>query len=153
MSEYKKGAAIVFTGGRYIGLTGWFNDAGSTTEKMYSVIVKKKDDKLAITRVMKTSVELAVEHAKEPSTYTEAILKQMPDINQTLSKVCDMLAECKVGKQDYEHLMAAFVYKLEASKEKQQSKGFKAKYRRVAFNKTKSMDFIKLEKGVGINKN
>jgi hypothetical protein len=90
-----KGNAIRFTRGKYKGQTGWVNkDKKSTKERIYVIV--DEGDKLNRTWVKKTSVKPALQ--PRPTSYSEAVLQQCPDVEARLEALCAELATCLIER-------------------------------------------------------
>jgi hypothetical protein len=91
-----KGDPIRFTRGTYQGKTGWCNkDKESKKTRLY-VIVDLGRGKMKRTWVKKSSVKPAIR--SRPTSYSEAVLQQCPDLEEKLEKLCAELAMCKIEK-------------------------------------------------------
>jgi hypothetical protein len=69
---------------------------------------------------------------KPPASYSEATLREHPDIEASLDKICQELAKCSIHK-DASGIMAIIQGKLVEATEKQSSLGNKGLYRHVKF--------------------
>jgi hypothetical protein len=129
----KKGQSIRFVGGKYGGKKGWINVDKTAGEETTPVIVnlKKKGEKE--TYVYNFSFE--IEHATEPSSYAGAVLKQCPDLDCALTKLCRDFAKCSI-KKDYPGFAAIIERKLQEATELIESKGSRGLYRRIEFDST-----------------
>ena len=136
-TQLRKGEAIRFVGGKYIGYNGFFNLSGDTTKCYYPVIVtnyKKSDGTVydKVTKVAKDSVRASSEFSV-PKSRAEAILNQHPKIEKQMNDLCRMLAQCELNPS-LKSIQKLFAKKLRAAAEKQQAKGSSALYRKVAYN-------------------
>jgi hypothetical protein len=122
-----KGEPIRFTGGKYLGCTGWLDSANGETDAMYYVIVAKykgKEDKP--TRVLKKSVEAA--HKGDPASRAGAILEQQPKIEKLMKELAWSLAKCRPSDNDMHNLQELFGMELSKAREKLAGMGSKAQY-------------------------
>jgi hypothetical protein len=124
-----KGDPIRFIKGKYKGKTGWRNkDKESTRERLY-VIVDLGNNKLKATWVKKSSAKPAIQ--PRPTSYSEAVLQQCPDIEEKLEKLCAELAMCKI-ERDPNGILAIINVKLAEACETQAGKS-RALYRSIDY--------------------
>jgi hypothetical protein len=127
-----KGTAIrIVSKGKYEGKTGWLNADMEATPKMYYVIIDMGNDATHETRLMQESVRML--ETKPAASYSEATLRDHPDIEYFLEKLCRELAKCSIHK-DPSGIMAIINKKLNDATEKQNSLGNKGLYRHVKFD-------------------
>jgi hypothetical protein len=95
----RRGDAIGFIAGCYIGYTGWTDKSKDQTPAMIPVIVhgfKKANGNTVdkATRVRKTSVAFGAPAV--PTNFEEATLQQHPKIEDVMVKLCRQLAKCGI---------------------------------------------------------
>jgi hypothetical protein len=126
-----KGQKIRFIGGKYGGKKGWINADRPASEERTYVIVNLKKKGLRNTFVMDFS--FAFEPTTEPASYARAVIQQCPDLDCALTKLCRDFAECSI-KKDLPGFAVVLGEKLEEAAALLESKGSKARYRRIKFD-------------------
>jgi hypothetical protein len=77
-----------------MGKTGWIDNEKTETAKMIYVIVDLGSGGTKRTQVNKDSVGKAL---RTPSSYSQVVLQQCPNIEQKLNKLCLELAKCSIA--------------------------------------------------------
>ena len=134
-TQLRKGEAIRFIGGKYLGYKGFFNLSDDTTRAYYPVIVsnwQKADGTMydKVTRVQKDHVKARKDD--NPKSRAEAILQQHPKIEKQMNDLCRMLAQCDLNPNS-KTIYKIFASKMKAASAKQREKGSGALYRKVVF--------------------
>ena len=94
-----KGKAIRFVKGTHAGETGWYNDSKRKSKRSVyrHVIVHLVDDDDKVTekatRVKKTSIRPEWD---APQTFEQACVQQHPEMEQCMTKLAEMWAECAI---------------------------------------------------------
>jgi hypothetical protein len=132
----RRGEAIRFVAGTYIGYTGWLDESREVTTLSAPVIVhafKKKDGSTVdkATTVRKTSVGPA--DIAHPTSYAEAVMQQHPKIDQMMEKLCRQLAKCEMVDTSEYSVLLMFSAKLQAAVARQLSLGGDAEWKRVQY--------------------
>ena len=123
-----KGDEIYIASGSYKGRKAWKNEAKKHPPKSYYVIVDMGDGTELTTRILRRSVGVAPE---PPTSYEEAAVQQIPDIQYHLKKAAYHLAKCQIN--DWEELACLFqIMCLEAQVELE-TLGPKAAYYNVQY--------------------
>lgn len=115
-----KGDPILFVKGKYKGKTGWYNQEKGSTRTRHYIIVDMGHNVLIRTWVNKASARPAV-LVSPPTSYSEAVLQQCPDVEEKLEKLCTELAMCKIDK-DPNGILAIINQKLAEACQTQASK-------------------------------
>ena len=89
--DQRKGERIRFMRGTYKGQFGWKDTKEGETKKQVYVILE--DGKT--TRVNKTSVQTLPDVDNEPDTFEEAILQQVPKVNELMTELALELSKIK----------------------------------------------------------
>jgi hypothetical protein len=126
-----KGHAIRFVKGTYLGKEGWINAEKKGTAKKYYVIIDLGNGETKEALVNKDSVKEL--DTKPAASYSEATLREHPDIEAMLDKVCRELAKCSI-ENDGTGIMEIIQRTLTQAVRKQELLGHKAVYRRVKFD-------------------
>jgi hypothetical protein len=126
-----KGPAIRIKKGKYFEIPAWLNESKLETPKCYYVIVDMGNGVLHKTRLLKSSIVIL--ETGPPASYSEALLRQNPDIEMQLDKLCQELAKCSVH-HDGTGFFAIMQNKINEARQTQNSLGGKATYRIVHFN-------------------
>jgi hypothetical protein len=97
--QYSRGKAIEFIRGTYRGKIGWLNGTLGSSKCMHYVIVQTEEGDV-YTRVQKTSVvtrtaDSAKTDSKPPSSYEDAIIQQVPLIEDHIVKAANLIAQCE----------------------------------------------------------
>jgi hypothetical protein len=130
-----KGNPIRFVRGKYKGKTGWCDkDKGSTKERLY-VIVDLGTNLVKRTWVKKISARPAIQPS--PTSFSEAVLQQCPELEEKLEKLCAELAMCKIEK-DPNGIITVIHRKLSEACQAQASKGSRALYRDIIYHKVEA---------------
>ena len=88
-----KGNELSIIRGNYKGLKAWVNTAKTQPSKMiYVIIAMPEGDELA-TKVRKSSIGAPLQ---PPTSFEEAALQQVPEIEIALRKAATLLAKCGV---------------------------------------------------------
>jgi hypothetical protein len=125
----RKGEAIRFKRGKYLGKSGWVNDDKDRTAKMIYVIVDIGGGVEHETRVHQDSIGRP---RQQPVLYADALLQQHPDIESAMEKLCRELAKCGIENNTKE-VAKIISNKLCAAVVRQGQMGHKAVYRRVTY--------------------
>lgn len=88
-----KGQEITIVRGNYQGLKAWTNDAKPQPSKMLYVIIAMPEGDEITTKVRKTSVGPP---RHDPTSFEEAALQQIPEIEIALRKAASLWAKCGV---------------------------------------------------------
>jgi hypothetical protein len=144
MSE--KGDEIRFVGGIYSGKTGWFNAAKNHTPCMFYVIVALDGGEEKATKVNKKSARLLSTTEEEPSSFAEACLRQNPDIDASIDKLAQLLAQCGITVASEAEMGRILSERVAQACIAQNMKGNKATWRHVnwGFGEGGSEDFFDL---------
>jgi hypothetical protein len=133
-----KGESIRFVGGKYDGEKGWMDKRFESTPLMYPVIVapcKKTKNKEKATKVYQENVGRQQDY-QEPTNFVEAMLSQHEDIDRLLEKLCKEIAKCDIRMEKHsKHLNDSFFKRLLKAQGRQRSRGHKARWRYVNWNK------------------
>ena len=101
----RKGEQIRVEGGIYVGKTGWFDNEGSHTHKMFAVIINQVTNKKGVVVDKATKIgrrNVAPFIVPKPASYPEAIMQQHPKIEQLMAKLCRDLAMCEIDPEEVE---------------------------------------------------
>jgi hypothetical protein len=132
-SALKKGARIKFVGGKYTGRGGWLDNGRDPTDSFTPVVVKLKNDKEKVTKVLHENYVLRTELA-DPTSYEEAAFQQHADIDRLLTLLCKNMAECEMldsAGNSGTQLSRIFLERLLKAQTRQTAKGDAARWRRV----------------------
>ena len=130
----RKGAAIRFIGGKYVGRRGWIDSGREFGETKVPVIVVKGSEEKQ-TAVDFTNYELETAY-NEPTNYEEAIFDQVGDIELAMNKLVKLLAECPAVENTGEggkRLARIFLKRVGQAMKRQKNKGDKARWRFVVW--------------------
>jgi len=136
-NKSKKGAAIKFIGGKYVGCSGWINKTKDPTDCKISVIVLKKNKEEKLTAVFLENYVLLTS-IKDPKTYEAAMLHQHADIEEMLNTLVRKMAECELIESTSnagQNIGNIFMDRLGRAIARQERKGDKARWRRVKLGK------------------
>ena len=100
-----KGEPIRFTGGKYVGKTGWINTAkgenGFTEEKVYVYVDRSKGKKPKPDLATHVNQEfIAPKDLPTPQSYEEAAFQQHPKIEREMNKLTKKLAMLGINSED-----------------------------------------------------
>ena len=123
-----KGAEIRFVRGTYAGHEGWLDTSKVVKSGRYCAVIVNLDGEEKATRVSKSSVRNPFQ---ELTTFEEAAIQQYPEIQITMIRLAQMMAECNV-ENDTESLRL-FQIELKVAHDHQEALGNKAQYRHVDF--------------------
>ena len=125
-----KGDEIRFIAGKYAGKSGWINTQEPADETITPVIINlgRKGGKL--TFVYTSSIKLISKAV--PTSYSEAVTQQCPDIEKKLVTVTRQLAKCDLSR-DPEGFQAVVGQKLDEAHLWQESRGSKAMYHKINY--------------------
>lgn len=133
--EEDKGKTIRFVKGVYAGCTGWLNKSRKKKKgsPFRSVIVHVEDDEDDLgfdkyTRVKDNSYRPS---HKAPASFEEAALQQHPDLELTMIRFAEMLAEC--GITDPGQIGHLFAIEFARAVKYQHSLKSKARYRSTIY--------------------
>ena len=139
-NDIRHGEKICFTGGKYMGCTGWLDKAKGKTERSVYVIVLLKNSKTKHTRVLRESIL----PESKPTNYPEAVMRENPDIDRLMKRLTAALAQIEMDSDDTIAMAAHFHDRvLSAQRSKQEALGGRARWRRkvvFAFGKPKKRD-------------
>ena len=131
----RKGEPIRIVRGNYAGCIAWYDKSKKMKKKNspdVHVIIQEDDDdpdELTYTHIRKTSIRKPFEG--QPASHAEACIWQHSDIEQTMSKLAQMSAECQVtNSSEITHLLQKELDRVHAELAK---KKLKARYREVDF--------------------
>jgi len=128
-SDADKGEQIRITGGTYRGRNGWRWKGKADTLKRTYVIIELEDGVLKGTRLSKTNVGAPWQ---PPTNYVEAALQQHLQIDETLDKLCMLLAKCNLTGEERD-LHRAFFDRMQAARVQKLSEGQSASWFHVEF--------------------
>jgi hypothetical protein len=134
-----KGTPIKIIGGKYAPANGWLDNSRNPTECFTAVIVTVmkggRSKKEKATRVLHENYVLRTE-LKAPTSYEEAMMDQLSDVDLLMNKMVKKMAECELisaNGQSAKNLTTIFLAHLEKAIDRQSTKGGKAKWRRIKF--------------------
>lgn len=121
--------------GTHKGKFGWVNKEKGETKKQIYVIVEEAD-KEVLTRVNKASIQVVPTTEEEPDSFEEAILQQVPKINELMTNLAVELAKVKGVSYRRSHgkLCELFGEKLLAAELMQSTLGRDATWRFVEYD-------------------
>jgi hypothetical protein len=127
-----KGMEVHFIGGKYSGKKGWlYLNGKEPKEGTINVIVnlgRTKGEKITFVN----ESNWAPDNVKEPTCYAEAVIQQCPDLESALTELCRDFATCDM-QQDPAGFLAIIEKKMNEEAISLESKGSKARYRRIKF--------------------
>jgi hypothetical protein len=138
-SSSGKGSVISIIGGKYVGLSGWIDKKKDATREFVHVIIRKgKDAETDIKTKVKHENYVLETEIQAPSNYEEAMFQQNSDIDALLNKLVKSIAECDGVLQSevsMKNIFRVFKDRFEKAKAHQDSKGSKARWRKVCYSK------------------
>ena len=131
----RKGEQIRVVGGIYVGKTGWFDNEGSHTQKMFAVIINQVTNKKGVvvdkaTKISRRNVAPFI--VPKPASYPEAIMQQHPKTEQLMAKLCRDLAMCEIDPEGGE-IQSLFSAHLKKAVAEQSEKGSDAIWKQVIY--------------------
>ena len=124
-----KGAEITIIAGSYSGRCAWKNDAKGTTAKMVYVIIDMGDGDELAKRIKKNNIGPP---PVSPSSYEEAVVQQIADVQYHLKKAAYHLAKCQI--KDWDEACRLFMIMCLEAQMEQEELGPAAAYYNVQFN-------------------
>lgn len=126
-----KGTAILITGGKNVGKTGWYVHPHHETDHYVYVILVAKDKREYKVKVRKEYVTIQI----EPSHYAEAIVAENPDLQEAINKVCRLLCKFEMGRGDPEAILEIIRMRFARLWAAEEKKGNKRVWRKVQYKR------------------
>lgn len=128
-----KGEKIVFSGGKFIGRTGWLDDemnANNESTRIY-VYVQRSNGKTVRTYVYDDAI---AKPKPPPTNRVEAIQKYLPKTDRKLTNACDDFIRGGMEEGDLKHFLVAVKIRFRERLAKFQAKGDEALVRNLKWD-------------------
>jgi hypothetical protein len=135
-ARMKKGTPIKIVDGKYKGCWGWIDTSRDATACFVPVIVSIKKGSAVSEKKTRVAYEsyVLITEIKQPTTYKEAVMSELSDIDALMRQLVKKLAECEnIGAHGEagKNVAGIFLDRLGKAIAAQNNKGEKARWRRV----------------------